>query len=69
MVKALVVLMVELYDGATPAEIAATEPTFFDELGLTRDLSPTRRNGLASVRARIKTIAEKPTQFPDLGVR
>lgn len=59
MVKALVALMVELYDGATPAEIVSTEPTLFDVLGLSRDLSPTRRNGLASVRARIKSLAEK----------
>jgi cysteine desulfuration protein SufE len=59
MVKALVLLLVTLYDGATPAEIIATEPVFLDELGLTRDLSPTRRNGLASVRARIVALAEK----------
>ena len=59
MVKALVALMVELYDRATPAEIVSTEPTLFDVLGLSRDLSPTRRNGLASVRARIKSLAEK----------
>jgi cysteine desulfuration protein SufE len=59
MVKALVALMVELYDGATPAEIVATEPILFDTLGLNRDLSPTRRNGLAAVRARIKLLAEK----------
>jgi cysteine desulfuration protein SufE len=59
MVKALVLLMVEFYHGATPAEIAVTEPVFFDELGLMRDLSPTRRNGLASVRTRIKALAEK----------
>jgi cysteine desulfuration protein SufE len=59
MVKALVALMVELYDGATPAEIVSTEPTLFDDLSLSRDLSPTRRNGLASVRTRIKSLAEK----------
>jgi cysteine desulfuration protein SufE len=59
MVKALVLLVVEFYDGGTPAEIVVTEPTFLDELGLLRDLSPTRRNGLASVRARIKALAEK----------
>ena len=59
MVKALVALMVELYDGAMPAEIVTTEPILFDELGLARDLSPTRRNGLAAVRARIKLLAEK----------
>jgi cysteine desulfuration protein SufE len=57
MVKALVALLVELYDGSTPAEAVATEPTVFEELGLSRDLSPTRRNGLAAVRARIKSIA------------
>ncbi|MGC4074656.1 MAG: SufE family protein [Nibricoccus sp.] len=59
MVKALVALMIELYDGSTPAEISATEPVLFDELGFSRDLSPTRRNGLAAVRARIKLLAEK----------
>jgi cysteine desulfuration protein SufE len=56
MVKALVALLVELYDGATPADALATEPSLFDDLGLNRDLSPTRRNGLAAVRARIKAI-------------
>ncbi|ATC63443.1 Fe-S metabolism protein SufE [Nibricoccus aquaticus] len=59
MVRALVSLLVELYDGATPAEIVTTEPILFDELGLSRDLSPTRRNGLTAVRARIKLLAEK----------
>jgi cysteine desulfuration protein SufE len=59
MVKALVVLLCELYDGATPAEAVSMEPTLFDELGLTRDLSPTRRNGLAAVRARIKAFAQQ----------
>jgi cysteine desulfuration protein SufE len=57
LVKGLVALLVDLYDGATPADIVATEPTLFDTLGLTRDLTPTRRNGLAAVRARIKALA------------
>lgn len=59
MVRALVALMVELYDDASPVEIVAVEPELFDELDLSRDLSPTRRNGLAAVRARIKSLAEK----------
>ena len=59
MVRALVALMVELYDGAAPAEIVSTDPILFDALGFNRDLSPTRRNGLAAVRARIKRLAEK----------
>jgi cysteine desulfuration protein SufE len=57
MVKGLVHLLCEFYSGATPAEIVATEPAFLDALGLARDLSPTRRNGLAAVRARIRAIA------------
>jgi len=57
MVKGLVHLLCEAYNGATPAEILATEPTFIDQLELLRDLSPTRRNGLAAVHARIKELA------------
>jgi cysteine desulfuration protein SufE len=57
LVKGLVALLVDLYDGGTPADIAATEPTLLDELGISRDLTPTRRNGLAAVRTHIATIA------------
>lgn len=57
LVKGLVALLVDLYDGAAPADIVATEPTLLADLGITRDLTPTRQNGLAAVRARIKAIA------------
>jgi cysteine desulfuration protein SufE len=57
LVKGLVHLLCAAYSGATPAEIAATKPTFLDELGLLSDLSPTRRNGLTAVRARIRQLA------------
>lgn len=57
MVKGLVHLLCDAYTGATPAEILATEPTLIDQLELLRDLSPTRRNGLAAVHARIKDLA------------
>jgi cysteine desulfuration protein SufE len=57
MVKGLVHLLCEAYTGATPAEILATEPTFIDRLELLRDLSPTRRNGVAAVHARIRELA------------
>lgn len=57
MVKGLVHFLCEAYSGATLAEIAATEPTFLDELGLLRDLSPTRRNGLVAVGTRIRELA------------
>jgi cysteine desulfuration protein SufE len=57
MVKGLVHFLCEAYSGAKPADISTTEPTFLDELGLLRDLSPTRRNGLAAVHARIRELA------------
>ena len=59
MVKGLVALLCELYEGATPEDVAATEPTIFEELGFTRMVTPTRLNGLAEVRARIRQFAEQ----------
>ncbi|MBK9990574.1 MAG: SufE family protein [Verrucomicrobia bacterium] len=57
MVKGLVHFLCEAYTGAAPVDIASTEPAFLDELGLLRDLSPTRRNGLTAVHARIRELA------------
>jgi cysteine desulfuration protein SufE len=57
MVKGLVALLCELYEGAPPAEVREFEPTLIDELGFTRMISPTRLNGLAAVRARIREFA------------
>jgi len=57
MVKGLVHLLCEAYSDATPAEITATLPAFLDTLDLLRDLSPTRRNGLLAVHARIRELA------------
>lgn len=61
MVLGLVALLCELYDGETPAEIAAVEPHLFEELGLARQLSPTRLNGLANVRRAIRDFARQAT--------
>ena len=59
LVKGLVALLCELYDDAPPDEIVSVEPELLDALGLTRQLSPTRLNGLASVRRAIREFAEK----------
>lgn len=59
LVKGLVALLCELYDGEAPDEIMSVEPNLFDSLGLTRQLSATRLNGLASVRLAIRAFAEK----------
>lgn len=57
LVRGLLVLLCDFYSGATPAEVAATEPALIERLGLDRNLSPTRLNGLRSVRARIRDFA------------
>jgi cysteine desulfuration protein SufE len=57
LVRGLLVLLCDLYSDAPPAEIVATEPALIEELGLARNLSPTRLNGLRSVRAAIRDFA------------
>jgi len=57
LVRGLLLLLCDLYSGATAAEVAATEPDLLQQLGLVQNLSPTRRNGLRSVRAKICEFA------------
>ncbi|WP_043589271.1 SufE family protein [Geminisphaera colitermitum] len=59
LVKGLIALLCEIYDGASAEEIVATEPVVLEQLGLLRDLTPTRRNGLAGARAHIKARAAR----------
>lgn len=57
MVKGLVGLLCELYDAIAPADVLAAEPAIFEELGISRMVSPTRLHGLAAVRGRMKQLA------------
>jgi cysteine desulfuration protein SufE len=57
LVRGLVAFLCEFFNGATPAEIAASDTDPLEALGLMRNLSPTRRNGLAAVRTRIQDLA------------
>jgi cysteine desulfuration protein SufE len=57
LVKGLVAVLCEIYDGETVADIVTTEPTWVEALGLESGLSPTRLNGLASARAAIRAFA------------
>jgi len=57
LVRGLVALLCDLYSDAPPAEVATTEPELFEKLGVARNLTPTRLNGLRSVRARIRDHA------------
>jgi len=58
LVKGLVHLLATFFSDATPAEIAASDADPLAALDLTRNLSPTRRNGLAAARARIRELAQ-----------
>ena len=58
LVRGLVAFLCEFFSGGTPAEIAASNADPLEALGLMRNLSPTRHNGLAAVRARIRELAE-----------
>jgi cysteine desulfuration protein SufE len=58
LVRGLLKLLCDFYSDAPPTEVAATEPALLEELGLARNLSPTRLNGLRSVRAKIREFAE-----------
>lgn len=55
--KGIISLLVGVYSGRTPAEIAGDDFGFIDELGLRENLSPTRANGLASMISTIKELA------------
>jgi cysteine desulfuration protein SufE len=57
LVRGLLKLLCDFYSGATPADVLATEPALLEELGLARNLSPTRLNGVRSVRAKIREFA------------
>lgn len=59
LVKGLAALLCALYDDSPPAEIIAVEPTLWEECGFTKLLSPTRLNGLAGLRKRIREAAER----------
>ncbi|MEO6742107.1 MAG: SufE family protein [Chthoniobacteraceae bacterium] len=57
MVKGLVGLLCELYEGAAPDDVIAFEPTLIEDLGIARMVSGTRIAGLASVRMRMRQLA------------
>ena len=55
--KGIISLLISVYSGRTPAEIAADDFGFIDQIGLKENLSPTRANGLVSMIDTIKWAA------------
>jgi cysteine desulfuration protein SufE len=60
LVRGLAGMLCGIYDGATPVEVVAEEPVVFEELGILRNLSPTRQNGLAALRRALVAFASSP---------
>lgn len=57
-VRGLVAFLCGFFNGAPVAEVAASDLEPLDVLDVTRNLSPTRRNGLAAVRRAIREFAQ-----------
>jgi len=55
--KGIISLLISVYSGRTPAEIAADDFGFVGAIGLKENLSPTRANGLVSMIETIKRVA------------
>ena len=58
-VSGLVALLLRVYSGRTPAEIAATDPVFLKELGLLEALSTNRGNGIAAMARKVREVASQ----------
>lgn len=55
--KGIISLLISVYSGRTPEEIASSDFGFIEKIGLKENLSLTRANGLASMIATIKAVA------------
>jgi cysteine desulfuration protein SufE len=58
-VSGLVALLLRVYSGRTPAEIAATDPIFLKDLGLLEALSTNRGNGIAAMARKVREVAAR----------
>lgn len=55
--KGIISLLIGVYSGCTPEEVAADDFGFIADIGLKENLSPTRANGLVSMIETIKEIS------------
>ena len=65
LVRGLVALLCDFFSGTSPAELAATDVDPLAALDLVKNLSPTRRHGLASARATILAFAVQNSHAKD----
>ncbi len=57
--KGIISLLISVYSGRIPEEIADDDFGFISEIGLKENLSPTRANGLVSMIEKIKELARE----------
>ena len=57
-VQGMIALLLRVYSKRLPQEILALSPDFLEKIGLDKHLSPTRKNGLASMVEAIKQAAK-----------
>ncbi len=58
-VRGLVGFLSDFFSGAPLTEVAASDIDPLESLGVTRDISPTRRNGLAATRQAMRAWAQR----------
>ena len=63
--KGIISLLISVYSGRDPKEIAEDDFGFISQIGLKENLSPTRANGLVSMIARIKELAAEMIKVED----
>ena len=64
--KGIISLLISVYSGRTPEEIAGDDFGFIGEIGLNENLSPTRANGLVSMIEKIKDLATESISKDDV---
>ena len=58
-IKGIISLLIGIYSGRTAGEILSSDFSVVEKIGLKENLSPTRANGLVSMIAKIKEIADE----------
>ncbi len=56
-VKGLVALLIRVYSNQKPEDILSSPPTFLNQIGIDKHLSPTRKNGLGAMLKQIQLFA------------
>ncbi|NLD21578.1 MAG: SufE family protein [Bacteroidales bacterium] len=55
--KGIISLLIRVFNGQSPKDIAVANVDFIEKIGLKENLSPTRANGLLAMISKIKTYA------------